>query len=336
MKRIKQAAKPGTRARDTMQQMGALPLASRLRRLHERLLRDGARIYREQKLPFEPRWFPVYTVLLRHSPMSVTEMAREIGLTHPAINQVANAMEKAGLLVSVRDRRDDRKRLLSLSAKGKRLESHLKPLWESFAQATTELMKEIGVDLIGVMDLMEHALDKKEMYERIATCRKRRQLEGVEIADYEPRLAKYFKSLNQEWLQKYFEIEPADKKILSDPEGSIIDRGGQVLFASVNGKIVGTVALMRISDTVFELAKLAVTHRAQGQQIGKKLVLAVIERAHALGAKELFLHTHPKQVAACSLYRALGFKVESTALVHETGHKRQSVIMRLNLARASG
>ncbi len=321
---------------DMMQQMGALPLASRLRRLHERLIRDGARIYRDQNLPFEPRWFPIYATLLRRSPISVTEMAREVGLTHPAINQAANAMEKTGLLVSIRDRKDDRKRLLSLSAEGKRLEWRLAPLWKSFEQATTELMRETGVDLIDALDRLERALDKSEMYDRIADCRRRRQLATVEIVDYERSYARYFKALNQEWLRKYFTVEPPDKKMLNDPDGEIIGKGGQILFAKIKGKIVGTVALVRNSDTVFELTKLAVTAKAQGQQVGRRLVIEVIERARSLGAKELILHTHPKLVAACALYRELGFRAETTAPVDKAGYQRQSVLMRLNLAKENG
>lgn len=318
---------------DMIRQMGALPLASRLRRLHERLLRDGTRIYREQKLAFEPRWFPVYSALLRRSPMAVTEVARGVGLTHPAVNQVAKAMEKAGFLVSVRDRKDDRKRLLSLSLKGKQLSSQLTPLWDSFEQATTELMKETGVDLIDALDRTEQALDKAEMYERIAACRRRRQLAAVEIIDFERQYKNYFRKFNHEWLRKYFTVEPEDKKALNDPEGQIIKKGGQVLFARVKGKIVGTVALIRISDRAFELTKLAVTHKAQGQQIGRRLVLAVIERARSLGAKEVILHTHPKLVAACSLYRQMEFRAETAVPMRRAGHQRQSIVMKLNLAK---
>lgn len=318
---------------DVIRQMGALPLATRLRRLHERLLREGTRVYRDQKLKFEPRWFPVYSALLRRSPMAVTEVAREVGLTHPAVNQVAKAMQKAGLLISVRDRKDDRKRLLSLSRDGKRLSSQLAPIWDSFEQATIELMKETGVDLVDALDRVEQALDKTEMYDRIAACRRRRQLAAVEIIDYERQYKNYFRKFNYEWLRTYFTVEPEDKKVLNDPEGQVIKKGGQVLFARIKGKIVGTVALLRISETTVELSKLAVAEKAQGRQIGRRLVLAVIERARSLDAKEVVLLTHPKLVAACSLYRSMGFRAETAGPRHKAGYRRQSVVMKLDLSK---
>ena len=47
-------------------------------------------------------------------------------------------------------------------------------------------------------------------------------IKNIEIIAFEPSLAKEFKDLNIAWLKKYFEVEPADEKVLNDPQKEII------------------------------------------------------------------------------------------------------------------
>lgn len=106
---------------DLLRQLGPLAIASRLRRLTEWLYKDGARIYQEQSLDFEPRWFPLFYLLKKSGRTAVTRAAQSLGLTHPAINQIAGEMSKRELLESFSDKKDKRKRLLRLTQKGKKL-----------------------------------------------------------------------------------------------------------------------------------------------------------------------------------------------------------------------
>jgi hypothetical protein len=49
------------------------------------------------------------------------------------------------------------------------------------------------------------------------------------------------KTLNIEWLSKYFKIEPKDELVLSNPQEEIIDKGGMIFISEV----VGTVSLLK-------------------------------------------------------------------------------------------
>ena len=316
---------------DLIKQLGLLALASRLKRLSDRLMRDGSRIYEEQGLNFEPRWFTVFYLLSRKSPLAVTKVARELRVSHPAVNQVATAMEKAGLLVSQKDKSDERKRLLSLSPSGEALLTKLKPLWNDFKLSAGELIEESGVDLLEVLDRIENSLDDIEMYDRIKKKIRKRQLEEVKIIDYKPQYRKYFKKLNLEWLKKYFSVEPLDEKILSHPEEQILKHGGQIFFARLDGEIVGTVALIRHSDTTYELAKMAVTEKAQGRQVGKRLALEVIGEARSLGARTILLNTNPKLTAANSLYRHLGFVPVDPRFQQNSNYQRPTITLKLDI-----
>ncbi len=316
---------------DLIRLLGPLALASRFKRLSDRLMKDASRIYREQKLDFEPRWFPVFYLLSEQSPLAVTEIARELHITHPAVNQVAGAMEKAGLIVSWRDKKDDRKRLLALSPSGKYLIKELMPLWSDIKQAACELLDESSPNLLAALDRIESALDNTGMFDRIKAKIKKRQLEAVEIIDYKPCYRKYFRMLNLEWLKKYFSVEPIDKKVLGDPNGKILTKGGQILFARVNGEIVGTVALIRRNKTTFELVKMAVTEKAQGRHIGKRLAQTAIDRARSLGAHTIVLNTSPKLAVANRLYRQLGFVRVASTLQQERGYQRPTITLKLNI-----
>jgi DNA-binding MarR family transcriptional regulator/ribosomal protein S18 acetylase RimI-like enzyme len=319
----------GKKDTDLIEELGTLAFASRLRRLSERLLRDVSLSYRAEDLNFEARWFSIFYLLWRQSPLAVTAIAQKLHLTHPAVNQVAGAMTKAGLLTSARDSRDDRRRLLSLSPAGKNLARKLQPIWQDIREATAELIAIKGVDLLGAIAQIERSLDETNMCDRVRTRCKERHLAAVEIVDYQPRYRKDFEKLNLEWIEKYFTIESLDKKVLSDPEGQIIAKGGRVLFAKLDRRIVGTVALIRHNNNTFELTKMAVTEKARGLQVGKRLALAAIEHARAQKASRILLFTNPKLIAANALYRQLGF-VSSRAIPREAiPYRRPTVALEL-------
>ena len=116
-----------------------------------------------------------------------------------------------------------------------------------------------------------------------------------------------FRQLNEEWISKYFTMEEADYKSLDHPQEYIIDKGGHILIALLDGAPVGTVALIKMDDNTFELAKMSVSPRAHGQGIGKLLMRTVLDKARALGAIRIYIESNTVLVPAISLYRSSGF-----------------------------
>lgn len=129
----------------------------------------------------------------------------------------------------------------------------------------------------------------------------------VEIIPFSAELKKHIKILNLEWLQKHFRVEPKDEKVLSDPQGEIIDKGGMIFYAQYNNKIVGTVSLLKINDTTFELTKMAVSDGNQGLGIGKKLMEHCLNKAKDKGIHKLILYSNRKLFPAIHLYESFGF-----------------------------
>lgn len=157
---------------ETIRRLGMLALASRLKRLSDRLLQEAGGIYRSEQLGFEPRWFLVFHQLAEGPPRTVTALAAAVGLTHPAVVQAAREMEEAGLVASVREAADRRKRRLALTPGGRRLAAALRPVWAGIEDATREVAGASGVDLLAAIDAIEAALDETPLGERVRRRRR--------------------------------------------------------------------------------------------------------------------------------------------------------------------
>lgn len=176
----------------------------------------------------------------------------------------------------------------------------------------------------------------REPKAQVHASRQRRNVrlapEEIEIVGYRPAFRRHFERLNREWIEALFEMEPEDERVLRDPNRQIIRRGGEVLFALVDGEVVGTTALLDAGEGRFELAKMAVTEPWRGLGIGRRLAEAALERARARGAERVTLLTNPHLRRAMVLYLSLGFtaKTDQEAAARMA---RPSLVMELRLDR---
>lgn len=129
----------------------------------------------------------------------------------------------------------------------------------------------------------------------------------VVIIPFSIELKEPIKTLNVEWLSKYFKIEPRDERVLSNPQEEIIDKGGMIFYAKYNDVIVGTVSLIKINKTEFELSKMAVTDRVQGLGIGKIMIEHCIKAAVDNHIEKIIIYSNRKLLNAIHLYKKYGF-----------------------------
>ena len=129
----------------------------------------------------------------------------------------------------------------------------------------------------------------------------------LEIIPFTDELSLHFYDLNASWLRKYFFVEPIDEQMMKAPRQFFLDKGGYIFFARQEGMVIGTFALIKHSDTVFELSKMAVHESFRGRKTGNSLVAAAIEKAKALGLEKLILYSHTKLEPAIHLYKKYGF-----------------------------
>lgn len=155
----------------------------------------------------------------------------------------------------------------------------------------------------------------------------------VTIIDFELGFSKDFARLNYQWIESDFVVEQHDREILDDPRRWVIEPGGRIFFAVVDGEAVGTVALIPAGDRVYELTKMAVSPEFRGLGIGDRLMQKCVEFGRENGCRSIWLESHTKLAPAINLYRKFGF-VE-TPLDPNSLYQRADIRMELAIE-ASG
>ena len=159
-------------------------------------------------------------------------------------------------------------------------------------------------------------------------------MSGIAIMSFRAELAGEFRRLNLDWIERLFAVEPADRKVLDDPERAIVARGGQIFFALDGTVAIGTVAMVRAGPARYELAKMAVADSHQRRGIGELLGAAGIEWARSVGADTVFLQTNSRLAGAIRLYERLGFR--HAVDPDPTEYARADVYMELPIHRTGG
>ena len=95
-------------------------------------------------------------------------------------------------------------------------------------------------------------------------------------------------------------------------------------IAEKDGDVVGSIFLVRRSDTVGQLRMLIVDPSARGLGIGARLVAECVGQARAVGYERMILWTVRSLDSARRLYEAEGFCLTSEEATHAWGHDHMS------------
>ncbi len=309
---------------------GKMALGSRLRLLTAKVTDDAAKIYELYHVDFSPKWFPVFFVLSENEAKTITEIAVEIGHSQPSVTKIIKEMAKARLVKNNLQSADKRRNLTALTQKGKALAEKMKLQNGDVAEAVESILAESTHNLWEAIAEWEFLLEQKSLFKRVQEQKKLRESKDVQIVEYEPKYQSAFKSLNEEWISTYFEMEEADYKALDNPEEYILNKGGKIFVALYNDEPMGVCALIKMDDPNydFELAKMAVSPKAQGKNMGWLLGQAIINAAKELGASKIYLESNTILKPAINLYYKLGFQKIAG---HPTPYKRSNIQMELIL-----
>jgi GNAT superfamily N-acetyltransferase/DNA-binding MarR family transcriptional regulator len=299
---------------------GGLLLGSRLKRVSEALYAGVDAVYKARGVELPSRCVPILLLLRDNGPMGITELATELGQTHPAVSQLSHTLLEHGVVSERADPADDRRRLLALSSKGTARLARLGVIWQAVVAAVEELNAATSVNFLEALTAFDAALGERSFFDRIQDRLRLREGQAVEIIPFEPRYRDDFRRLNVEWLEKHFYVEAIDHDVLSNPEEKILGPGGYIFLArrtpqpgagasdAPEGEIIGTCALIKAGRGRFELSKMAVTERYQGLRVGRRLLEAAIAQFEKTGARQLFLESNSKLKTALQLYESSGFQ----------------------------
>ncbi|MDF2476452.1 MAG: MarR family transcriptional regulator [Sphingobacterium sp.] len=315
---------------DIFEKTGKMALGSRLRFMASQITEEAVKIYELYDVDFSPKWFPVFFVLSEEGTKTITEIANEIGHSQPSVTKIIKEMALAGLVIDNIKSNDKRRNVTGLTEKGIKLSEKIKVQIGDVDHAIDEIINEATHNLWEALAEWEFLLDQKPLLKRVQEQKKLRESKDVQIVPYEPKYKLAFKALNEEWISTYFEMEEADYKALDNPEDYILAKGGKIFVALYNSEPLGVCALMKMDDPNydFELAKMAVSPKAQGKNIGWLLGQAAIYSAKDLGASKIYLESNTILKPAINLYYKLGF---NKIVGHSTPYKRCNIQMELQL-----
>jgi len=296
---------------------GPMAIGTRLRLLSERLARDAAQIYRHYGLDFEVRWFPVLYALMERDGQSVGELTEATGQSQVSVSQIIKAMAERHIVALRPSASDGRKTVVRLTAAARARSDALRKQIDDVGRVMDEMLGATRHNLWQALDEFEAQLDKKGFFDRVrdleppappAPADAPAETPGkVVIVPYRFEHKQAFRDINVQWIEAHFTLEPEDLHQLDHPQ-EILDRGGAIFIALLDGEPVGTTALVRMDRGGFELAKMAVTPGARGHGIGRLLGKAAINEARRRGAREVYLESNRSLESAIALYRKLGFK----------------------------
>ncbi|WP_452232130.1 bifunctional helix-turn-helix transcriptional regulator/GNAT family N-acetyltransferase [Lacinutrix sp. MEBiC02595] len=293
---------------DALQGFGELGIGSRLKRISESMMKETKLVYTYFNLDFDPYLFPVFKIITNKKEVTTTEINDSLNISQPAITQSINKLLKKELITVTASKTDKRKKNIQLSKKGEQFLIEVHPIWNAIDLVIKDFTTDASTSLIEHLNRLESKLNTQCMSQLIIDKIQMKTQTALEIIAFKNKYASDFYTLNMEWLKKYFEVEPYDKKVLSEPENYIINKGGYIFFAKLNDEIVGTVALMPIQEKgTFELTKMAVSPEHRGFKIGQKLMQHCLDFAKEQEFKKLLLYSSRKLENAIYIYRKFGF-----------------------------
>lgn len=311
-------------------QVGKMAIGSRLRMLTEKITEDAAQIYKMYNVDLQPKWFPVFYVLSNGEQKTITAIAKEIGHSHPSVSRIIREMSKKGFVTETKDKSDGRRNVVGLSQKGIDVNNKVQAQYKDVNEVIEDIISQTRHDLWQAIEEWEYLLEEKSLLRRVQEKLKDNESQKVKIVDYSPKYQEDFKRLNEEWISRFFKMEQEDHKALDHPQQYIINNGGFIVVALYNNEPVGVCAGLKMNDPEYdyELAKMAVSPKAQGKNIGWLLGQAVIRKARKLGAKKLYLESNTILVPAISLYQKMGFRKVAGRI---SPYERSNIQMELDL-----
>lgn len=307
---------------------GKMAIGSRLRRLTTKITEDALQLYQLYGTNLQPKWFPVFYILSQEKEKTITEIAKEIGHSQPSVSKIIREMAKKNLVTEKKGLNDGRRNIVRLSKAGNEIKDKIRYQYADVENAVENIFAQTRNDLWKAIEEWEFLLSQKSLLQRVKEQRKARESGNVKIVNCQPKYYTAFRELNEEWISTYFKMEEADHKALDNPQEYILKKGGHILVALYNKEPVAVCALIKMNDPKydFELAKMAVSPKMQGKNIGWLLGQAVIEKARALGASALYLESNTILKPAINLYHKLGFKKVAG---HSTPYARCNIQMEL-------
>lgn len=151
---------------DIVGKLGYVALATRLKRISDKMSHSARQMYRDLEIEMEPNWYLVL-LLARDKPViSIMEIASSLGFTHQSVDIITKKMMKVGYLRSMKDERDKRKSVFYLTDKGIGILPLIGEVWKEGAEAITEILND-DLSILNHIEIIEQNLLEQSFGNRI-------------------------------------------------------------------------------------------------------------------------------------------------------------------------
>ena len=244
----------------------------------------------------------LYEIAQRGQTMAA-ELCKDLGLDAGYLSRILGGFQKSGLVEKQASPNDARQTLLTLTKKGRRA---FEPLNTRSNRQVADMLSKLSpakqADLIQAIRTIESILSSDS--ERLPSYVLRQHKPGDIGWVVQRHGALYW----QEY--KYDErFEALVAGIVAEFIEKLDPARDRCWIAEKDGENVGSVFLVKKSQSVAKLRLLLVEPSARGLGIGKRLVAECVRFARDAGYKEIMLWTQRELTAARCIYQSAGFEL---------------------------
>ena len=264
--------------------------------------------------PFSLTEARVIYELANRKKATATDLGNELGLDAGYLSRTVRGFEKRKLIRKESSDKDARQSILSLTARGQKE-------FESLNQLSSNQIEELLNDLspveqtrlLAAMKVIEELLGANPTEERFSYILRLPQAGDMGWV-VQSNGALYAQEYG--WDESY---EALVAQIVAEFVKSYDPRKERCWIAEKDGGNVGSVFLVKKSETVAKLRLLIVDPKARGLGIGKRLVDECTRFARQAGYKKITLWTNSVLLAARSIYQKAGYELIKSETHHRFG-----------------
>ena len=243
---------------------------------------------------------------LANSPQTTaTELASTLDLDASYLSRILRSFEMEAVLTRTQSDADRRQSILSLTDAGR----------EAFVPLDTAARREAGALLAALPDADQETL--LDSMRQIETLLHNGPHPPWSLRPPEPGDIGWVVQRHGALYAREYGFNEKFEALVAQVAGAYLmahdAERERCWIAEQNGVRLGSVFLMRKTDTVGKLRLLIVEPSARGLGIGKALVTACIAAARAAGYQRLTLWTNDILLAARGIYQAVGFQLAASA-----------------------
>ncbi|WP_427966953.1 GNAT family N-acetyltransferase [Altererythrobacter sp.] len=162
-------------------------------------------------------------------------------------------------------------------------------------------------------------------------------LKNWTVRPFRPSDGPAFAALNRRWIEELFALEEKDRQQLEEPQTTILDKGGFIAMADLDGWVIGTGAILPATHAPddgnrwMEVVKMTTDLAAQRSGVGTAILQQLIDFARERDANAVWLETNSTLAAATALYEKFGFRQLDDSELWQTPYDRCNLQMVLHL-----